>query len=676
MDIYNEISCISGVGPKLKEKLNKSGIFTILDLLLYFPRDYEFINSDITLEKNSEGEKAILKCKTIGYGKNIRTRTGKTLTSIVFSYNDTIVMAKWFNQPYIKKSFIIGNEYDLLGKFKKVGNRLEVINPLNSCSEVKKSEIIPIYQLKNDLTNKILVKIINTILYNINITDNMPNEIVRKYNLVSLDNAIRNIHFPKGKKELNDAIIRLKFQELFTYSLKLIIMKSRLKNNNGIEFKINDNLIQLKEQLPFKLTNAQSRAIREILIDQKKSIPMNRLVQGDVGSGKTLVALISMFNVYMNGYQTALMVPTEILANQHFIEAKKVLGEFNIDIEILTGSTKLKEKQRIKEKIIAGNPMMIIGTHALIQEDVDFNNLGLIVTDEQHRFGVEQRSKLINKNKVADVLVMTATPIPRTLSLYLYSDLDISIIDELPPGRKPIKTLLVDMNNRMKAYELALKEIQKGRQVYVVSPLIEENEKLKLNAVETIYNELKENIFYDIPISMLHGKMSSKEKEDIINRFKDNEIKVIISTTVIEVGINVPNASIMIVENAERFGLAQLHQLRGRVGRGQYDSSCILVANTKNNITKKRMEIMVESNDGFHIAEEDMKLRGTGEIFGMRQHGEEGLLLADLIDDIKILKCANEEARTVITNKTKENMRICDEILKSLQRTTKYICFN
>lgn len=676
MDIYNEISCISGVGPKLREKLNKSGIFTILDLLLYFPRDYEFINSDITLENNSEGEKAILKCKAIEYGKSIRTKTGKNLTSIMFSYNDTIVMAKWFNQPYIKKSFIIGNEYDLLGKFKKVGNRLEIINPLNSCSEVKKSEIIPIYQLKNDLTNKILVKIINTILSNINITDNIPNEIVKKYNLISLDDAIQNIHFPKGKKELNDAMIRLKFQELFTYSLKLIIMKSHLKNNNGIEFKINDNLVQLKEQLPFKLTNAQSRAIREILIDQKKSVPMNRLVQGDVGSGKTLVALISMFNVYMNGYQTALMAPTEILANQHYIEAKKVLKKFSIDIEILTGSTKAKEKQRIKEKIATGNPIMIIGTHALIQEDVDFNNLGLIVTDEQHRFGVEQRSKLINKNKVADVLVMTATPIPRTLSLYLYSDLDISIIDELPPGRRPIKTLLVDMNNRMKAYELALKEIQKGRQIYVVSPLIEENEKLKLNAVETIYNELKENIFYDIPISMLHGKMSSKEKEDIINRFKDNEIKVIISTTVIEVGINVPNASIMIVENAERFGLAQLHQLRGRVGRGQYDSSCILIANTKNKITKKRMEIMVGSSDGFHIAEEDMKLRGTGEIFGMRQHGEEGLLLANLIDDINILKYANEEARRVITNKTKENIRICNEILKSLQRTTKYICFN
>ncbi|MGL5244152.1 MAG: ATP-dependent DNA helicase RecG, partial [Sarcina sp.] len=411
----------------------------------------------------------------------------------------------------------------------------------------------------------------------------------------SLDEALRSIHFPKDRLTLSKAIDRLKFQELFTYSLKLLMMKFHLKNScNGINFKMDDKLNDLKNSLPYTLTKAQSRTVREILIDQKKSVSMNRLVQGDVGSGKTMVALIAMFNVYMNGYQTALMVPTEILANQHYDEAKKIFDVFNVDIELLTGSTKSSEKRRIKEKIKQGNPVVIIGTHALIQEDVSFVNLGLVVTDEQHRFGVEQRSKFINKNKLADVLVMTATPIPRTLSLYLYSDLDISIIDELPPGRKPIKTLLIEQNNRMKAYEFAYSEIKKGRQVYIVSPLIEENEKLKLKAVEMLYEELKQNIFKDVKLEILHGKMNGKEKEDIINSFKNDEVKVIISTTVIEVGVNVTNASVMIIENAERFGLAQLHQLRGRVGRGQYESTCILIANIKNDITKKRMHIMTE----------------------------------------------------------------------------------
>ena len=435
-------------------------------------------------------------------------------------------------------------------------------------------------------------------------------------------------------------------------------------------------LKDLKESLPYTLTNTQSRTLREILLDQKRNIAMNRLVQGDVGSGKTLVALISMFNVYMNGYQTVLMAPTEILANQHYAEAKKYLDKFGVDIELLTGSTKEKEKKRIKEKIASGKEIMLIGTHALIQDDVELNNLGLVVTDEQHRFGVEQRSRLINKNKRADVLVMTATPIPRTLSLYLYSDLDISIIDELPPGRKPIDTMLVDMNQRMKAYNFALKEVEKGRQFYIVSPLIEENEKLNLNSVEKIYEELKNGIFKDVRIEILHGKMAGKDKDKIINTFKNGEIKGIISTTVIEVGVNVPNSTMMIIENAERFGLAQLHQLRGRVGRGEHKSYCILIANTKNDITRRRMEIMTESSDGFYIAEEDLKLRGAGEVFGMRQHGDEGFILANVVDDINILKCANHEAKLIVNNINEDNKKLCTEIMRGIERNSRYICFN
>ncbi|WP_255993172.1 ATP-dependent DNA helicase RecG [Clostridium perfringens] len=677
MNIYDDIGLVKGVGPKLKERLNKVGIFTVLDLLLYFPRDYEFLNDDISLNGDTSDEKAILKCKAKSYGSSIRTRNGKTLTTINFTYNNLKVIGKWFNQPYIKRNFILGNEYNLMGKFKKVNNTLEVINPLIPCKEANKSEILPIYTLKNGLTNKILVKLINEILKNMIIKENLPEEIVKKYKLISLDKAIRSIHFPEGRGELQSAINRLKFQELFTYSLKIIMMKAHIKKeNSGISFKISPLLKDLKESLPYTLTNAQSRTLREILLDQKRNIAMNRLVQGDVGSGKTLVALISMFNVYMNGYQTVLMAPTEILANQHYSEAKKYLDQFGVDIELLTGSTKEKEKKRIKEKIASGKEIMLIGTHALIQDDVELNNLGLVVTDEQHRFGVEQRSRLINKNKRADVLVMTATPIPRTLSLYLYSDLDISIIDELPPGRKPIDTMLVDMNQRMKAYNFALKEVEKGRQFYIVSPLIEENEKLNLNSVEKIYEELKNGIFKDVRIEILHGKMTGKDKDKIINTFKNGEIKGIISTTVIEVGVNVPNSTMMIIENAERFGLAQLHQLRGRVGRGEHKSYCILIANTKNDITRRRMEIMTESSDGFYIAEEDLKLRGAGEVFGMRQHGDEGFILANVVDDINILKCANHEAKLIVNNINEDNKKLCTEIMRGIERNSRYICFN
>ena len=677
INIYDDIGLVKGVGPKLKERLNKVGIFTVLDLLLYFPRDYEFLNDDISLNGDISDEKAILKCRVQSYGSSIRTRNGKTLTTINFTYNNLKVIGKWFNQPYIKRNFILGNEYNLMGKFKKVNNTLEVINPLIPCKEANKSEILPIYTLKNELTNKILVKLINEILKNMIIKENLPEEIVKKYKLISLDKAIRSIHFPEGRGELQSAINRLKFQELFTYSLKIIMMKAHIKKeNSGISFKMSPLLKDLKESLPYTLTNAQSRTLREILLDQKRNIAMNRLVQGDVGSGKTLVALISMFNVYMNGYQTVLMAPTEILANQHYAEAKKYLDKFGVDIELLTGSTKEKEKKRIKEKIASGKEIMLIGTHALIQDDVELNNLGLVVTDEQHRFGVEQRSRLINKNKRADVLVMTATPIPRTLSLYLYSDLDISIIDELPPGRKPIDTMLVDMNQRMKAYNFALKEVEKGRQFYIVSPLIEENEKLNLNSVEKIYEELKNGIFKDVRIEILHGKMAGKDKDKIINTFKNGEIKGIISTTVIEVGVNVPNSTMMIIENAERFGLAQLHQLRGRVGRGEHKSYCILIANTKNDITRRRMEIMTESSDGFYIAEEDLKLRGAGEVFGMRQHGDEGFILANVVDDINILKCANHEAKLIVNNINEDNKKLCTEIMRGIERNSRYICFN
>ena len=499
---------------------------------------------------------------------------------------------------------------------------------------------------------------------------------IDKYKMVDLDFAVRNIHFPSGRNELEKAIIRLKFQELFTYSMKLLLLKRKLKVENGISFPWVKELGDLKAALPYSLTEAQTRVVREILRDQKSLFPMNRLVQGDVGSGKTIVALIAIFNVVKCGYQATLMVPTEILASQHYEEAKKLLGPFGIHIELLTGSTSAKEKRRIKEIITTETPMVVIGTHALIQEDVDFKNLGLVVTDEQHRFGVEQRNRLINKGRRPDVLVMTATPIPRTLALYVYSDLDISVIDKLPPGRKPVKTEFYNGDHRMLAYDLALDEIRKGRQVYIVCPLIEEDEKLSLNSVEKLYDELRVGIFRGINIEILHGKMKPKEKDEIINRFKRDETKVIISTTVIEVGVNVPNASVMIIENAERFGLAQLHQLRGRVGRGQYESYCVLTGNAKTDNTKRRMEIMTESTDGFYISEQDLKLRGSGELFGLKQSGDEGFVLANLYDDVKILRCAREEGKMLLESEDPNKVKLCRDIAYSLERWSKYICFN
>ena len=672
MDVSNDVSVLKGVGPKLLEKLNKCGIFTIMDLLLYFPRDYEFLGSNIPVNEISHEEKNVLTCACMGCCGDIKTKTGKYLTTIRFNYNGVIIEGKWFNQRFIKNTFKIGEKYDLIGKFKKVGNKLEVVNPIVGVKVAKENEIVPKYSLKEELTDKILIKLISNCLENIKINDNLPQEIIDKYKMVDLDFAVRNIHFPSGRNQLEKAIIRLKFQELFTYSMKLLLLKRKLKVENGISFPWVKELGDLKAALPYSLTDAQTRVVREILRDQKSLFPMNRLVQGDVGSGKTVVALIAIFNVVKCGYQATLMVPTEILANQHYQEAKKLLEPFGI----LTGSTSAKEKRRIKELITTDMPMMVIGTHALIQEDVDFKNLGLVVTDEQHRFGVEQRNRLINKGRRPDVLVMTATPIPRTLALYVYSDLDISVIDKLPPGRKPVKTEFYNGGDRMMAYDLALDEIRKGRQVYIVCPLIEEDEKLSLNSVEKLYDELKDGVFRGINIEILHGKMKPKEKDEIINRFKRDETKVIISTTVIEVGVNVPNASVMIIENAERFGLAQLHQLRGRVGRGQYESYCILTGNAKTDTTKRRMEIMTESTDGFYISEQDLKLRGSGELFGLKQSGDEGFVLANLYDDIKILRCAREEGKMLLESKDPNKVKLCRDIAYSLERWSKYICFN
>ncbi|MGM9974068.1 MAG: ATP-dependent DNA helicase RecG [Clostridiaceae bacterium] len=677
MNLNLEISKLKGVGPKTAEVLNRCGIYTILDLLLYLPRDYEFINNEFSLEDFIDTEKYSIKCKFVSVKSSLRVKNGKTLTTLIFNNGKYEIHGKWFNQPYIKNNFKKDEEVFLLGKVKVVNARIEMINPIISKNLLQEREIIAKYSLRDAITNKMISKLVHLILDTIKIKENLPLSLVEKYNLISLDSAIRYIHFPKDSDSLKKAMNRLKFQELFTYSLKLLTIKEHLRNEKqGINFVMTKELSMFKECLPFQLTGAQNRTVREILIDQKRSYPMNRLVQGDVGSGKTIVAFIAAFNVYFNGYQVAFMAPTEILAEQHYNEAIKLFEKFNVKVHLLTGSTKTSKKNLIKEELQKGEPAVVIGTHALIEDNVVFSKLGLVITDEQHRFGVNQRGKLINKNQAADVLVMSATPIPRTLALYLYNDLDISIIDELPPGRKKIETEYYTSSNRQQAYTKALDEIRRGRQVYIVCPLIEENDKLDLKSINTLYEELKNTYFSRFSMAILHGKMNSKEKEEIMKKFKDGNIDVLLATTVIEVGVNVPNASIMIIENAERFGLSQLHQLRGRVGRGQYQSYCILIAKAENNITRKRMEIMTKSNDGFFIAEQDMKLRGTGMIFGTKQHGDTGFMIADVLRDGNILRAANMEASLVYSSNREEDILIKGEIIKQIEVSEKYICFN
>lgn len=680
INIYDDISKINGVGPKNKEILNKCLIFTVLDLLLYFPRNYQYISSITNVDDGKVNDMVVLKCLVKNIRRDIVTKTNKILTTLVVESDGKTMDIKWFNQPYIKNSLKINEEYFFSGKLTDYKGKRSFVNPkiLKNFEEKDcEKKIEPIYPLVDGLTNSYIKKVLTNILENIVIKENLPNYLVKKFNFYSLDKAIRSIHFPQSEEDILNSKKRLKFQEFFAFSTKIQILKKyRERNIKGLIFKMSDELQTLKDSLPFPLTNAQSRSIREILIDQKREAPVNRLIQGDVGSGKTIVALITIFNVIKNGYQSAFMVPTEILAYQHYEEACKIYRGFNIRVELLLGSQTKKKKEEIKRRIKLGEVDLIIGTHSLIQDDVEFFNIGMVVTDEQHRFGVSQRSKFINKGKNVDVLVMTATPIPRTMSLYLYGDLDISIIDELPPGRQLIETFYVKSDERNRVYEFTISEINKGRQVYIVCPLIEDSDKIDLRSASTVFEELKSNYYKSVEVGLIFGKMTAFEKDDTMQKFKDGKIKVLIATTVIEVGINVPNATVMVIEDAERFGLAQLHQLRGRVGRGKFKSYCALIANVKNDIVRRRMEIICSSNDGFYISEEDMKIRGEGEMFGFKQHGDNNFKLADVHEDMGLLKLANMESIKLLKSEDEECKRFLKSIEDNINNTGEYICFN
>lgn len=684
-DLKMDIQYVKGIGPKRAYKLNKLGIFTLKDLLYYFPRQYEDRNNLKKIAQLQNEDKATIKAVILGI-TNSNPKKGMTLTKVDIKDETGYAKLVFFNQPYISNAFKSGDTILVFGKVKKEFKNIELSSceiehlsnaPKNTC------KIMPIYPLTFGVTNKEIMSIIKSVLSNkeLVIKEYLPKTIIDKYKLCSIDYAIKNIHAPSSKENFKIALYRIIFEEFLILQLGLFMFKNGVTEVEGIKFEENDKLKDIIDSLPFKLTKAQNRALNEIIEDMQSSKVMNRLVQGDVGSGKTVVALLALANCVLNGYQGALMAPTEILAEQHYISLTETLKEFGMNVELLVGSLTKKQKEKVLERVKNKEIDILIGTHALIEDKVEFNNLGIVITDEQHRFGVRQRGKLSDKGNNPDVLVMTATPIPRTLALILYGDLDISIIDELPPGRQPIDTIAVSKDKRDRAYNnLVRAEVEKGRQVYIVCPLVEESESIEAKAAVELVEELKQEYFSDLKVGLLHGKMKATEKDNIMKSFKNKELDILVSTTVIEVGVNVPNATLMIIENAERFGLAQLHQLRGRVGRGKHKSYCILIYASKSEVCRQRMSIMEETNDGFKISEKDLEIRGPGEFFGTRQHGLPELKIANIFKHMKILKIAQQEARYIIGEDSKlqnsKNKLLKNEIIDKFEYAAREISLN
>ena len=586
---------------------------------------------------------ALISAFPIGRMNEIRIRKNLTICKLFVRDETGGVEIDWYNQGYLKNNFTINKRYCFYGKVSIKGGRITMQSPVYDLDGTNKNtgKIIPIYPLTYKLSQNTMRKIMENGIEEVNgkLEETLPKYILDTYKLTDINTAIKQIHFPDSFQDFNKARKRLVFEELFSMQLALLKLKNKYDTNKfGIQFSKDVKMSDVINKLPYKLTKAQIRVLEEIDNDMEMVKPMNRLLQGDVGSGKTIVALIAAYKCVKSGYQAVIMAPTAILANQHLESFRENLDDFGIRCELLVSGISKKKKEDILERLKNGEIDILIGTHAVFEDNVQFKNLGLVVTDEQHRFGVRQRSKLVEKGNNPDVLVMTATPIPRTLAIILYGDLDISIIDELPPNRKKIETYAVTKGLEARVNNFIAKQVDSGRQCYVVCPLVEENEEMDLkSAVETakIY---KETLFPNYRVECLHGKMKVKEKDEIMEKFKNGEIDILVSTTVIEVGVNVPNANLMIIENAQRFGLAQLHQLRGRVGRGEYQSFCILKYEGNSQNIKERMNIIAKSDDGFVIAEKDLELRGSGEFFGTKQHGIPEFKIANLFTDIEMLK--------------------------------------
>lgn len=634
-----ELKDIKGIGEKKLALLNKLGIFTVNNLLEYFPYSYIDTTKFKKISEITEEGSYSYRLKIISLMENRKKKNIRVTKFLAMDEEMNYCTIVYFNNIFISKNLKINNVYEMYGRAKLLGKNVEIQSPTMQNKVNIIGSVIPQYHLCKGISNLDLVKIIQNLLKkNSYFEEKLPSNILNELNLESYDNAIRNIHFPKDNESFIRAKRRLAFDEIFYFQLSM--KKFKKKNADAISFQIKNETLEFINSLSFKLTNSQNKVLEDIFNDMSSDRQMNRLIQGDVGCGKTIVSFIAMFNVVKNGFQSVLMAPTEILARQHFGNAIELFEKHNIKVELLVGSLKESEKKTIREKIENGQVDIIIGTHAVFQEKVVYKNLGFVITDEQHRFGVKQRLLLSKKSKNPDILVMSATPIPRTVGLVMFCDLDISTIDELPSGRGKVNTYFVDENYEDRYMNFIKKHISEGRQAYIVCPLVDESDTLELQSVINLYERLKERYFQDIEIEFIHGKIKPVDKDRIMKNFENGKIKVLVATTVIEVGINVPNSNIMVIYNAERFGLSQLHQLRGRIGRGNYDSFCILVSNNKSTSVKKRMDIMCSSNDGFYISEQDFLLRGYGDILGYRQSGEARFKILNIQKDYDLLKSA------------------------------------
>ena len=650
--IYSKLEDIPTkyITAKQLSNLKSLGISTVYDLVYYFPRAYDDRTNIKKIGELKFNEYVVLKANVMSV-VNLTVRNGKKIVKAMVSDGTGIMEILWFGMPYIKKSLKIGEEYLFIGQTKKSAV-FQLINPeyklFSGQQKVSESEILPIYSSNKNITQNSLRKLVEKFLVNFlnYFEENIPKELIKEYKIMERKSAIKNIHYPVSMKEIEEAKRRFAIEELLILELGILKNRFIIENSNSKNYEVEGKKEKVREflsQLTFNLTNAQKKVIKEIYDEISNGKIVNRLIQGDVGSGKTVVAMVMLIYMAENGYQGALMAPTEILANQHYLGIKERLEKIGLRVELLTSSIKVKKKNEILDGIANGDVDIVIGTHSLIEDDVIFKKLGLIVIDEQHRFGVNQRNKLREKGFLGNLLVMSATPIPRSLALSIYGDLDLSIIDELPPGRTPIKTKWIANDEDLeKMYNFIYKKVNDGNQAYFVAPLIETSDKMALKSVDKVSEEI-ERKFSNKKIGIIHGKMKAKEKDEVMLKFKNKEYDILIATTVIEVGIDVPASTIMTIYNAERFGLSALHQLRGRVGRGSKQSYCFLISNSTTENSKQRLSIMEETEDGFRIAEEDLKLRNSGEIFGLRQSGFSDLKFIDIIYDVKTIKLVRDE---------------------------------
>ena len=649
------ISTLKGIGEKTEKIFQKAGIYTVGDLIRYFPRGYDVYEEPVPISELEEGKTMTVTGSIYG-----RIQVGGSpkmqITTVYLKDITGTLKVIWFRMPFLRNTLAKAGVITLRGRVIRKKEGLVMEHPEVFCPaskyDLKQDTLQPVYPLVTGLTNHAVMKAVRQVLEDCDVGEGiLPKDITREYQLSDYRQAIYGIHFPKDKEEFYHARKRLVFEEFMLFILSLRMLKeSEERVLNPYCFREQPQIEKFLNSLPFELTNAQKTVWREIKNDMEDIHVMSRLVQGDVGSGKTIVALLAMMYTGLNGYQAAMMAPTEVLARQHFENINHMLQEYEIPLKVglLTGSMTARQKRAVYEDVESGGIQLVIGTHALIQEKMIYKNLALVVTDEQHRFGVKQRETLANKGVSPHILVMSATPIPRTLAIILYGDLDISVINELPKNRLPIKNCVVDTGYRNTAYRFIKNQIAEGRQCYVICPMVEESETLEVENVTDYTENLQEILGVDIKVQCLHGKMKQSQKDEIMEAFSKNEIQVLVSTTVIEVGIDVPNSTVMLIENAERFGLAQLHQLRGRVGRGKYQSYCIFMSASKSRETKERLDILNKSNDGFFIASEDLRLRGPGDLFGIRQSGILDFKLGDVFQDSQVLQQASKAANLIL----------------------------